>query len=81
MYFSPCSFALFRFSSRSARESFQCFKKPHSKIFYNFFFCQNSDLLKTVFSMALLNSLRFSFVENWFRQSINIIPSSSFFVV
>ena len=48
MYFSPCSFALFRFSSRSARESFQCFKKPHSKIFYNFF-CQNSDLLKTVF--------------------------------
>ena len=37
MYFSPCSFALFRFSSRSARESFQCFKKPHSKIFYNFF--------------------------------------------
>ena len=34
MYFSPCSFALFRFSSRSARESFQCFKKPHLTIFF-----------------------------------------------
>ena len=78
MYFSPCSFARFRFSSRSVKDSFFELQKISFDFFYFVTFCFN--FLKTIFG-ALLDSLRFSFIENRFRQSINIIPSSTFFVV